>query len=396
MATPSEFITIQSTQTVGAIGALPRTIVVASRESVAGGYVPDPITGLYQINASDAQNFINANLTTSPGLTNAVRVAFGGSIQPLFIYILSQPTGISNAALSQANINPRNWSFITLASKNLGNGDAVTYLQDAQIIANFVNSDIRVGKLFCFTFNIPAGAVVSSMPVALQIGGALNAIGRTKTIISNSLYEDNPYLYDFVSNNICLAWLAFCLYGGYVVRSMGSLSDAHDFPNISADTYSQTERSFIASQNLGQYNGSKDYGNTPFVFDTQLNDSNNPPQSPQIETQIAIDFINDYVKVGVHNAFQAAGQSGLTADQNGINVLRALVQKLTKDCYDLGAILSTPSGQPAFTVTALTAQQVTQLSPTWQATGVWPAGVIRISIQPFAATHYIVLSFTYE
>lgn len=388
------FINLQSTQTVGALGGLSRSIVIASREAVGGSFTPDAASGLRKINSTDVAAFTTANIAASPALVNAITTVFAGSRKPGFVYILSTGGGaLTSAMLNKANIRPRDWSFITLASLSQGISDQATYLSDAATIGTWIQT--VQGKIFAFTFSIAAGNVVTNIPATLLKGGALNSNNLVKTIISDSKHVFDDYdPYSEIEDNIVLQWFAFTLYGGVVARSMGSLSDAHDFPYVSGDTYSSTERSFIAAQLLGQYNGAKDLGGSNFVYDTFMNDKNDPPQSKQIESQIAIDFINDYVPVNIRNKFQAAGQNGLPADDSGIQQFSAAVDNFLKDCWQLGAILSS-KGSPDYTLVTLTAEQVTQLSPTWQITGEWPAGVVTATIRPFAATHYVTLVFTY-
>jgi hypothetical protein len=389
----SEFIRIQTTVSTGALGSLTRSIVIASRESVTGFDI-DTATGLYKINSSDLAAFVAANEAGSPGLSNAMRTVFAGSIKPDYVYVLSTVgVALTSAMLDKANVRPRDWSIITLASATQGIDDESAFLTDAATVGTWISA--TSGKLFVFTFSMETGDVnSSSMPATLKKGGAINANNKIKTLISDSkhyIIDEYTPTYD----NTALAWLAFCLYGGAVVRSFGSLSDAHDFAYVSPDEYTTTERNYIAAQLLGQYNGLKDYGNTPFVWDTLLNDENDPPTSRQIESQLAIDFTDDYVKVGVRNRLQAAGQTGLPADQVGINTLYAIVDQLLKDCWNLNCILTTEKGDPDYVLTALSASQVTTLDPTWQQTGEWPSGVIQATIRPYAATHYVTLNFTY-
>ena len=109
-------------------------------------------------------------------------------------------------------------------------------------------------------------------------------------------------------NNPILAMLVYVLYGGYVARSVSSLSDAHDFPGALADTFQATFRVTIESNGLCAVQRSKDPGQSAFVFNTQMNDKNDPTQSPQIETKMAQYFGGDFIRVCVRNKLQAAGQ----------------------------------------------------------------------------------------
>ncbi len=386
------FINILSQQTQGALGGLPRSIVIASREVVAGSFTPNPTSGLYKINSTDLAAFRTANAAASPALVNALVTVFAGSIKPDYVYILSTDgSALASADLAKANIRPREWSFITLVSQTLGISDEATFLSDAATITTWIST--VSGKEFVFTFS--AATEFGTLPATLLLTGAINKNNLVKTIISDSFHVlDDFDPYENVYDNIALAWLAFCIYGGSVVRSMGSLSDAHDFPYVAGDAYTTTERSYIAAQNLAQYNDAKDLGGSAFVYDTQMNDENDPPTSKQIESQIAIDFINDYVYVGVRNKYQAAGQSNpLPADEVGVASFSSTVDALLKDTWNLGAIL-TSKGAPDYVLQTLTVEEMTQLSPNWQTTGIWPLAV-KATIRPFAATHYVTMLFVY-
>lgn len=392
----AEFIKITTQSSTGVLGALPRIPVLVTRETVSG-YTPDTTTGLIKINETDYDAFVLAN-PTAYGLINALRITFAQTYHWSYVYILSAPAGVTTDELSKANLDPRAWSLITVVDQHNGDGTGGTstnYFADWATIRSWLPASKR--KTCLMTYSKEESGTLS-LPSQLVLGSDLGSDGSIKTVVSNSesavaTVGGSPvYAYD----NILLAVAAFCLNGPEVIRSFGSLSDAHDFAGISADTYSTASRSVIANASLGQYNGAKDRAGSKFFYDTQMNAAVNPPLTEQIESQLAGYYIEDYVYVYVHNALQAAGQTGLPCDDSGIQVFLGLVRRALKDCYDLGLILSKSDGSPDFNVGALTAAQVTQRSPNWQTTGIWPDGVVFGPIRRFASLHYATMAFTFQ
>lgn len=386
----SDFITIESGTTTGVLGALPRAVVLVTRESVSG-YTEDALTGLYKINKTDWTTFIAAN-STKYGLINALNAIFNQSSTYDYVYILSTASAaLTSAMLDKANVRPRDWSFLSLVSQTQGISDAVTYFADLLVMGTWATPAKE--KIIVNTFSAEESGGVITIPAELALGSAIGSNNNIKTIVSNSKHDiyGGNYAYD----NVALAWLAFCI-NSAVSRSWGSLSDAHDFAYVAADTFSISSRSLIANASLGQYNGAKDRAGSVFVYDTLMNDDVNPPLSKQIETLMAQYYINDYAYVLFHNTYQAAGQTGLSNDDKGIQKGLGTVIKALNDCHDLGLILSKEDNSADFTVKALTAAQVTVLSPNWQTTGVWPAGVYEATIKPFGAAHYVTLRFNFQ
>jgi hypothetical protein len=396
---PSNFITIESSTTQGALGALTRAILFFSREAVAE-FTPDPQTGLIRINSTDLETFITEN-PTSVALINSLTNVFSQNYSPDYVYVLSEPTGITTALLNKANKNPRSWSFITVVDQFQGDGEGATggdttaYFNDLETIGSWLTRPL--GKLLVHTYSVEQADedTVITLPTELQSGGSIRENTLIKSIVCNSRHQEDEYA-DYVYDNIAVSWMAYNLNGVAVARSWGSLSDSHDYEFVSADTYNQASRSLIENNSLAQYNGAKDRAGSAFVYDTQMNDETAPPETLQIETQTSIFFIEDYVYVYVRNALQAAGQTGLPTDNAGIQKVSGLVNQALKNCYDLGTILSKVDGSPDYSVATLTAAQVTVLSPTWQTTGVWPSGVVVGTIRPFAATHYITINFAFQ
>lgn len=385
----AEFITIQSIATQGALPALTRSLVLVTREAVSG-YTPDPNTGLIKINSTDQSAFAVTN-ATSYGLINALRICFAQSFSYSYVYILSAPSGVTSAELDNANRDPRAWSILTYVDRYNGGGSGgggdYPYFVDLEIISAWGPRTHR--KIVINTYSMEEGQVI---PPKLVLGGTINSDGAFKTIISDSksvISAQNVY------DNIGIAWTSYCINGPEISRSWGSLSDAHDFALIKADTYSNTTRSGIANNSLGQYNGAKDRAGSAFVYDTQMNSDVNPPDTDQIEAILAGDYIEDYTYVQLHNTLQAAGQTGLPNDDAGIQNGLGIVRKALNDCFDLNLILANADNSPAFSAGALTALEVTQRSPTWTTTGIWPSGTIFATILRFSAAHYITVNFTY-
>jgi hypothetical protein len=249
-------------------------------------------------------------------------------------------------------------------------------------------------KIVLNTYSVEEVDELVTLPSQLILGGSISSIPNVKTVVSNSQHVVGEASYVTVYDNVAVAWVSYCI-NTAVARSWGSLSDAHDFAYVSTDTYSNASHSVIENASLAQYNGSKDRAGSVFVYDTQMNDKVNPPLTKQIESLASQYYITDYVYVYVHNALQEAGQEGLPTDNGGIQVVYGLTNQALINCFQLGLILAKDNGQPDFTLSALTAEQVTVASPNWKTTGVWPSGVINGRIKVFAADHYITLNFSF-
>jgi len=385
----AEFITIESVATTGALPALTRSLLLVTREAVSG-YTPDSQTGLIKINSTDEAGFATAN-PTKYGLINALRLVFGQNYAYQYVYILSKTSGLSTADLDNANRDPRAWSIISYVERYNGGGTggsgSANYFADLATISTWGVRSHR--KVVLHTYSMEEG---DSLPYHLVLGGDINSDNGFLTIVSDS---KSTLSGNTVYDNIALAWASYCINGPAISRSWGSLSDAHDFELIDGDAYSNTTRATIANNSLAQYNGAKDRAGSLFVYDTQMNSDVNPPDTDQVETVLAGDYIEDYTYVLVHNTLQAAGQTGLPNDDAGILTLLGIVRKALNDCYALNLILSKADLSPDFSAGALTALQVTQRAPTWQQTGIWPSGTVFATIKRFGAAHYVTINFTY-
>lgn len=386
-----EFITIQSVATTGALPALTRSLVMVTRETVSG-YTPDPNTGLIKINSTDESNFADAN-PTSLGLINALRLVFAQNFSYSYVYILSAPSGVTSAQLTNANRDPRAWSIITYIDRYNGGGTGnpdtggVLYFTDLSVISGW---GVRSNRKVCIhTYSMEND---ESIPYDLLLGGEINSDSGFLTIVSDS---KSTILAQTVYDNIACAWTSYCINGPAISRSWGSLSDAHNFELIDSDTYDNATRSAIANNSLAQYNGAKDRAGSLFVYDTTMNSPVNPPDTAQIETDLAGDYIEDFVYVAIHNTLQAAGQTGLPNDDAGILTLLGIVRNALRDCFSLNLILANADNSPAFSAGALTAAQVTVRSPTWRQTGIWPPGTVFATIKRFGAAHYVTINFSY-
>lgn len=387
----ADFIEIKSVTTTGALPALTRSLLLVTREEVIG-YTPDPETGLYKINDTDEDSFATSN-PDSPGLINALRVVFGQAYAYPYVYILSAPDGVTSEELNTANRDPRAWSIISLVDQYNGGGDGgdtYPYFVDLEVIKEWDPSVHK--KVVLHTYSMEEG---DSIPAKLLLGGSINSDSGFKTIVSDSksvLTIDSVEV--TVYDNIALAWASYCI-NSAISRSWGSLSDAHDFEIIDADGFSNTTRSAIKNNSLGQYNGAQDRAGSAFVYDTQMNSDVSPADTDQIESVLAGYYIEDYTYVLVHNTLQAAGQTGLPNDDAGIQTLLGLARQALKNCFDLNLILSRVDKSPDFTIGAKTAAQVTVISPTWQQTGVWPSGVVSGRVKRFGAAHYVTINFAF-
>lgn len=384
----SSFITLVSQATTGALGSLPRRIVFATRETITG-YTPDSNSGLIAVTEAMVDDFIEDN-PTAYATAKFLNTVFAGSVKPDYVYILSTGgTALTDDMLDDANYSPRSWSFLNVGSQTNGLDDESTFLADCIVASDWCTE--AKAKIFFHSFTMEDE---DTLPAALLLGGALTTNSRTISIITNAYDEEDEYTY--VYHNPLLAALVFILYGGMIARSIGSLSDAHDFEEVDGDTYSATTRAYIASQSLSQYNGAKDQGAALFIYDTFLNSTVNPPTSMQLETQIAIDYINDYCVVSARNSLIAAGRTGIDADYPGVLEIAALVRSSLEALWKAGAILSQEDGTADYTLIAKTKTQIDVLNPNWQSEGVIPAGAIVAQIMPYKAIHYFTIVFNFS
>lgn len=390
----AKFISISSSTTTGLIGSLPRRIVFATRETITG-YTANVLTGLITVTADMVDAFIADN-PTALATTQFLNTVFGGSIVPDMVYIL--PTGggaLTDEMLDKANYYPRNWSILNVGSQTNGLDDEVTYLADC-LTASLWCAD-STAKIFIMSWSMEdEGTLPPELLIAGGSGdpGALLTQSRTMTLVTNACTEVSTGVY--VYHNPLLAAVVHALYGGSIARSIGSLSDAHDFENVDGDTYSAATRAYIALNSLAQYNSAKDQGGASFVYDTFLNDDVNPPTSLQIETQIAIDYINDYCVITPRNALIAAGRTGVPGDYTGVMEVAALTRAALETLWKAGAILTNEDGTPAFTLITKSASQIAALDPAWQSKGIIPVGAIVATIKPFAAIHYYTIAFNFN
>lgn len=261
----SKFISISSSTTTGLLSGLPRRIVFATRETISS-YTPDTLTGLITVTADMVAAFTAAN-PTALATAQMLATVFGGSITPDYVYIL--PTGggaLTSAMLNKANYYPRNWSILNVGSQSNGLTDSATYLADNITASLWADTH---EKIHIMSWSMDDGG---TLPDELLLAGgsgepgALMTQKRTMTLVTNARTEVSTGVY--VYHNPLLAALVHALYGGSIARSIGSLSDAHDFTGVNGDTYSAATRSYIALNSLAQYNSAKDQGGANFVYDT--------------------------------------------------------------------------------------------------------------------------------
>jgi len=390
----SKFISISSSTTTGLLSGLPRRIVFATREAITG-YTADTLTGLITVTSDMVDALIAAN-PSARAVAQFLGTVFGGSIVPDSVYILSTGgSALSSAMLNKANYNPRSWSILNVGSQTNGIDDAATYLADCKVASLWCTD--ATAKVFIMSWSMVDGG---TLPDELLLAGGSGEPGelmtqkRTMTLVTNARTEVSTGVY--VYHNPLLAALVWSLYGGSIARSIGSLSDAHDFTNVNGDTYSAATRSYIALNSLAQYNSAKDQGGANFVYDTFLNDDVNPPTSLQIEAQLAIDYINDYCVIAPRNALIAAGRTGVNGDYTGVMEVAALTRAALDTLWKAGAILSNEDSTPAFNLVTLSASGIAALDPSWQSKGVIPVGAIVASIKPYSAIHYYQIAFNFN
>lgn len=166
-----DFLNITSQITQGVTGNLTRSLLIFSREEVTG-FTPDPETGLYQINSTDLDAFETAN-PTSYALINNLQILFGQTYIYSYVYILSDPTGLTSALLNQANLNPRDWSFITIADRLQGSDSEdesfVNLMSDIDVIATW-NTD-TIGKILVHTLSLEETDNAITVPSDFWITG---------------------------------------------------------------------------------------------------------------------------------------------------------------------------------------------------------------------------------
>lgn len=382
-----DFLNITSQITQGVTGNLTRSLLIFSREEVTG-FTPDPETGLYQINSTDLDAFETAN-PTSYALINNLQILFGQTYIYPYVYILSDPTGLTSALLNQANLNPRDWSFITIADRLQGSDSEdssyVDLMSDIDTIATW-NTD-TIGKILVHTLSLEEIDSAITVPSDFLDNGEFRLL-RIKTLIS----DDKTMLPGSIPvyHNVILAVLSFVINGIVLARSWGSFSDAFDFAIIDSDSYSSTVRSYIENNGLGQYNARRDRTGKKFFYNTLTNS-----EDIQIESLTSADYIKDYVYVYINNITTAAGFTGLTNDDAGIQLFVSLIRKALNDCFENGLILSKSNGTIDAKVAFLTAEQVTAIDPSWQSTGVWITGMFVATIRPYACAHEIQLNFIF-
>lgn len=386
------FIRVISQSTTGALGSLPRSIVVAGREPIVGSIEPDANSGLYKITSALVDTFKEEN-PSAYGFIKALETAFA-FIGTTEIYLLStQGVALTSDMLDDANYNPRAWSFLNVCSKTNGLDDEAEFLADCLVAATWTTAAKR--KVFFHSFTVEAGEYGESLPAALTLGGSLTTKPRTKSIITNA-YDALDEYGNNVYHNPLLAALVFCLYGGSIARSLGSLSDAHDFALVDGDTYSAAFRATIEANSLAQYNGAKDQGGSKFVYDTFLNDDANPPTTKQLETIIAEDYIDDYVPISVRNALQGAGRTGVEASYKGLLEIYTLTNTALNAMWKSGVIQTKADGTADYTLTLKTLAEIDALNPAWRSQGIIPVGAIVGQIRAYGAIHYANILFNYN
>jgi hypothetical protein len=390
----SKFISISSSTTTGLLSGLPRRIVFATREVITG-YSADAQSGLIAVTSDMVAALVAAN-PSALATAQALNTIFGASIKPDLMYILSTGgTALTTAMLNKANYSPRSWSILNVGSQSNGLTDSATYLADCKTASLWCTDATE--KIFIMSWSMIDGG---TLPDELLLAGGSGDPGdlmtqkRTMTLVTNANTEVSTGV--FVYHNPLLAALVHALYGGSIARSIGSLSDAHDFTGVNGDTYSAATRAYIALNSLAQYNGAKDQGGANFVYDTFMNDDVNPPTSMQIETQIAIDYINDYCVVAPRNALIAAGRTGVNGDYTGVMEVAALTRAALETMWKANAILSNEDGTPAFSLVTLPASGIKALDPAWQSKGVIPVGSIVATIKPYGAIHYYTIAFNFN
>lgn len=381
------FLETTSQQTTGQTGGLTRSLLIVTREEV-DGFTPDPVTGLYKINSSDLQTFIDAN-EGSIALIDNLQITFGQVYKYPHVYILSVPSGVTLSDLTKANARYREWSFITIADalqcSDPGDPSHDDYLEDTATILEWNLQTYR--KIFINTISAEEVDSEITLPEEFLPDGEFYT-NRTKTAVSDSktmLPGSIP-----VYHNTILAVLSFCINGIVLARSWGSFSDAHDFEVIEEDTYSNAVRAFIENNNLAQYNDRKDKTGKNFFYDTLMNDPDF-----QIESLTSADFIEDYVYVFVNNVTSAAGFTGLKNDDSGLQLVVNLIRQALANLFANGLILAKEDNSMDATVSYKTAAQVTAIDSTWQTTGIWPNGTFVARIKEFSAGHYITINFIF-
>ena len=384
----ANFIQVVSQATTGTLGSLPRSMVCVTREVITG-YTPDVNSGLIMVTPAMVADFQVEN-PDALGTNMFLDTAFAGTVQDTRVYILSTAGDpLSSSMLNDADYSPRSWSFLTVASQTNGLDDESAFLADCVIASDWCTAAKK--KIFFHSFTMVDG---DTLPAALVLGGDLTTNSRTISLITNASTEVETST--DVYQNPLVAALCWVLYGGSPARSMGSLSDCHDLPGVDGDTYSAATRAYIASQSLAQYNGAQDQGGSLFVYDTTMNCDVYPATTPDIESIIAQDYIDDYVTIFCRNALQTAGQTGLEASMKGVGKLYSLTSTALGILWSLGVISTTDKNAADMTLVMLSKTQIDGLDPSWQTAGVIPIGSIVGNIRAYAATHYATILFNYN
>ena len=384
----ANFLTIVSQSTTGALGSLPRSMVVVTREAITG-YDPDSNSGLITITSAMLADF-SAENPDALGTIKFLETAFAGSAQDTKVYILSTAgESLVSSMLDDANYTPRSWSFLSVASQTNGLDDETDFLADCVVCSDWCTASKK--KIFFHSFSM---ANDGTLPESLLLGGDLTTNSRTISLITNAYTAVD--LSTDVYHNPLVAALCFVLYGGSPARSMGSLSDCHDLEGVDGDSYNAATRAYIEGQSLAQYNGSKDQGGSLFVFNTTMNCEVYPATSAQVESIIAEDYIDDYVTVFCRNALQAAGETGLEASMKGVNKLYSLTNTALEILWSLGVIKTNTTNSADYTLILKSKTQIDGLNPAWQSEGIIPIGSIVGSIKPYAAIHYATILFNFN
>lgn len=383
--TQDQFLKTTSQITQGQTSGLTRSLLIVTREEV-NGFTPDPTTGLYKINSNDLDTFIEEN-EDSVALINNLQIVFGQTYAYPYVYILSAPGGVTLDLLAQANARYREWSFITIADSlqcsDKDSPQTTDYVANMEMIGEW--DLVKNRKILIHTLSseeVDGGIELPAIDIPVA------QYTNIKTLVSNNK-KMLPGSIPVYKNNI-LGVLSFCINGIVLARSWGSFSDAHDLKVIEPDTYTDAVRSFIEGIGLAQYNSRKDKTGKNFLYDTLMD-----TPDLQIESLASILFIEDYVYVYANNILTAAGSTGLSNDDAGIQKFVNLIRQALANCFANGLILAKPDGSADASVSYLTAAQVTAIDSTWQTTGIWVNGMFVARIRPFAAAHYITINFIF-
>jgi hypothetical protein len=115
----------------------------------------------------------------------------------------------------------------------------------------------------------------------------------------------------------------------------------------------------------------------------------------QIESQIAIDYINDYCLIYARNSLISAGRTGVDADYPGVLEVAALIRSGLDTMWKAGAILSKEDNSPDYSLAVKTKTQIDALNPNWQSEGI-PTGAIVAAVKEYKAIHYASIVFNFN